>query len=109
VPHDVTLALLPDEDGEKELLHLVIGGSRRGETLYVLADHSQCEHLADMLLVGDRIEPWGLTDYMAALTSLASELDLSLSTCARRFGTATVRPNETGWRYHPALGFAQRR
>ena len=109
VPRDITLALLPDEDGEKPLLHLVMDGDRRGENLYVLVNDSQCEHLAGDLVVGDRIEHWGLTDYMTALTSLASELDLPLSTCARRFGTATVRPSENGWRYHPALGFAERR
>jgi CRISPR-associated endonuclease/helicase Cas3 len=108
VPRDVTLALLPDEDGEKEVLHLVMDGERRGENLYVPEDH-RCLHLADELVIGDRIETWGVTDYMAALTSLAAEVDLLLSTCAQRFGTVTVRPNDNGWRYHPALGFAERR
>jgi len=108
VPRDITLILLPDEDGEQALLHRVMDGDRRGENLYVLTD-LECKHLADELVAGDRIEPWGVTDYMAALTTLASELDLQLPQCARRFGTATVRPSENGWRYHPALGFAQRR
>ncbi|MTW22907.1 hypothetical protein [Allochromatium palmeri] len=108
-PRDITLTLLPDEDDEKALLHQVMDGGRRGENLYIPVDRSQCEHLPDTLVRGDRIEPWGITDYMAALSALASELELSPATCAERFGTATVRPNDNGWRYHPVLGFAQKR
>jgi CRISPR-associated endonuclease/helicase Cas3 len=107
-PRDITLALLPDEDEEKALLHQVMDGDRRGENLYIPVDRSQCEHLPDTLVQGNRIEPWGITDYMAALSALASELDMSLAICAERFGTVTVRPNDNGWRYHPALGFAQK-
>ncbi|NEX23058.1 type I-F CRISPR-associated helicase Cas3 [Thiorhodococcus mannitoliphagus] len=106
---DITLALLPDEDGENALLHQVMEGERRGESLYVEVNRSQCEHLPEAVIQGDRIEPWGVTDYMGALSALASELDLPLSICAERFGTTTVRPNDSGWRYHPALGFARKR
>lgn len=108
-PRDITLVLLPDEDEEKALLHQVMEGQRRGESLYVEVNRSQCEHLPDTLVQGDRIEPWGITDYMAALSALASELDMPLATCAERFGTVTVRPNDNGWRYHPALGFEHKK
>ncbi|WP_338115181.1 type I-F CRISPR-associated helicase Cas3f [Thiocapsa imhoffii] len=108
-PRDITLALLPDEDGENALLHQVMEGDRRGENLYVPVDRSQCEHLPDTVIQGDRIEPWGITDYLAALSALASELDVPLATCAERFGTATVPPNDNGWRYHPVLGLAKKR
>ncbi len=105
-PPDVTLTLLPDEDNENALLHRVMEGDRRGEDLYVEVDRSLCEHLPDTLVQSERIEPWGVTDYMTALPVLAAELDLPLMICAKRFGMVTVRPNENGWRYHPVLGFA---
>ncbi|TCT20158.1 type I-F CRISPR-associated helicase Cas3f [Thiobaca trueperi] len=107
-PRDVTLILLPDEDEENALLHRVVDEKIRLRTLYE-PNEMRCEHLPDTLVQGDRIEPWGITDYMAALSALASELDMPLATCAERFGTVTVRPNDNGWRYHPALGFAQKR
>lgn len=107
-PRDVTLVLLPDEDEENALLHRVVDEKNRRTTLYEL-NEMRCEHLPNTVVEGDRIEPWGVADYMAALSALAAELDLSLTTCAERFGTATVQPNDTGWRYHPALGFALKR
>jgi CRISPR-associated endonuclease/helicase Cas3 len=105
-PRDITLTLLPDESGENALLHQVMEGNRSGEDLYVAVNRSLCEHLSDNLVQGERIEPWGVTDYMTALSVLAAELDLPLMICAKRFGMVTVRPNENGWRYHPVLGFA---
>lgn len=108
-PRDVTLALLPDEDGKQPILHQVMDGPRRGECLYVEVDRSQCVHLTDDVVQGDRIEPWGVTDYMATLSALALELDLTLLDCARRFGTTAVRLDDDGWRYHPSLGFARKR
>ncbi|MBW9247734.1 MAG: type I-F CRISPR-associated helicase Cas3 [Acidithiobacillus ferriphilus] len=108
-PRNVTLALLPDDDGENALLHQVMDGERRGRNLYVEVNQSQCEHLPDEAVQGQCIEPWGVTNYISALNALAVELDLSLPECAQRFGMVTVRPNDNGWRYHPALGFAQSR
>jgi CRISPR-associated endonuclease/helicase Cas3 len=105
-PSDITLTLLPDETGENALLHRVMEGDRRGEDLYVEVNRSLCTHLSVTLVQGERIEPWGVSDYMTALSVLAAELDLPLMTCAKRFGMVTVRPNENGWRYHPVLGFA---
>ena len=107
-PRDVTLTLLPDDDGESALLHQVMEGDRRGQNLYAKID-LMCEHLREEAIQGSGIEPWGVTDYLASLNQLAAELDLSPSECARRFGTVAVRPNDNGWRYHPALGFALRR
>ena len=108
-PRDITLALLPDDDGENALLHQVLEGDRRGQNLYVEVNRSQCEHLADEVVRGPGVEAWGVVDYLAALNELATELDLPPLDCARRFGVVTVRPNDNGWRYHPVLGFAQRR
>jgi CRISPR-associated endonuclease/helicase Cas3 len=75
--------------------------------LYELANR-RCIRLPDEILASDRIQSWGGTDYMATLTDLATALDLSLTRCAERFCVVTVRPNDNGWRYHPALGFAKR-
>ena len=108
VPKDVTLVWLPDEDGEAAVLHRVLDATHGQKTLYERSD-LRCTHLSDTLVQGERIEPWGSADYMTALTELATALDLSLSTCAQRFGTVTVLDNDNGWRYHPVLGFAQRR
>ena len=106
-PYDVTLALLPDDEGEAPVLHQVVDGERKGESVYVPVDRSQCLHLPDSIVEGVRITPWGVTDYMAALADLASALDMPLRRCAERFGTVAVKPNANGWRYHPALGFAK--
>ena len=108
VPRDVTLVLLPDEDGESAVLHRVMDAAPRQKALYELND-MRCTHLPNALTTGERIEAWGVTDYMTALLDLAAELDMASTDCAQRFGTVTVRPNDNGWRYHPALGFAQRR
>ena len=107
-PKDVTLVLLPDEDGETAVLHRVIESSPGKKTLYE-PSNLRCRLLADELVSARQIEPWGVTDYMTALVELAASLDLPIMICAQRFGMVTVRPNDNGWRFHPALGFAQRR
>lgn len=107
VPKDVTLVWLPDEDGEAAVLHRVLDAAYGQKTPYERSD-LRCTQLPDALVQGERIEPWGATDYMTALTELATALDLSLRVCAQRFGTVTVLDNDNGWRYHPALGFAKR-
>jgi len=109
IPRDITLALLPDDDGEQAHLHQVLEGAKRGRNVYAPVDKSQCEHLLEAAVHGDRIAPWGVTDYMSALQELATELDRPLRVCAERFGAATVRPQTNGWRYHPVLGFAKKR
>ena len=52
-----------------------------------------------------RISPWGVNDYMAELDQLATDRDMSIGDCARRYGTLTLRENDNGWRFHPVLGF----
>jgi len=106
-PPDVTLALLPDDDGEDALLHRVMDGPKRGQNLYVGVDLSQHHRLPEEAVHGERIQPWGVTDYMNALTELATALDMPLALCAKCFGTVAVPDNPNGWRYHPALGFAK--
>lgn len=108
---DVVLVLLPDEDGEEARLHRVMEGPRRGQSLYVCVDRSQHHRVSDEAVQGERIQPWGVTDYMSTLSELASELDMPVDQCAKRFGMVAVPGDqqEDGWRYHPVLGFAKRR
>lgn len=105
-PPDVMLVLLPDDDDDVKL-HRVMDGSRRGEQLYVPVERSELHRLTDTAVQGERIQPWGITDFMAALTQLAEALDLPLAVCAKRFGTVSVSNSSEGWRYHPVLGFAK--
>lgn len=108
VPADITLVLLPDDDGEIDELHQVADGIRKGRPLYIKIDLSLRHRIPDSAVAGTRITPWGVTDYMAALSELATALDMPLRRCAERFGTLTIQPNPNGWRYHPALGFSKK-
>lgn len=105
----VELALLPDEDEEDYALHRIDPGKKRGKNLYVAVDDSLNHRIADRLVAGEGIAPWGEADYMTTLTALADSMELSLSNCARRYGTVTLPDNAQGWRFHPALGFARQR
>lgn len=109
VPADETLVLLPDEDGERDILHQLLKGKRRGEFSYVNVEYLR-KSVPDALVQGERIEPWGVSHYLQALTALAEDLEQPLERCARLFGVTSVRPSDTnGWRYHPVLGFALKR
>lgn len=112
---DLELALLPDEDGEQTLLHRVKDRKdwRPGESPYIEVQRSEHAPLDDAQVQGDRMQPWGVTDYLQALQALADELGRPLLETAHRFGTVSVpAPREgapSGWRSHPALGFVIRR
>lgn len=105
----VELALLPDEDEEDYGLHRIDPGKKRWENLYVAVDASLNHRVADHMVAGSGIAPWGEIDYMTALDALAESVELSLSACARRYGTVTLPDSAQGWRFHPVLGFARQR
>lgn len=105
----VDLVLLPTEDGEDYQLTRIDPGKRRYEVVYVAIDKSKNQRIADSELTGQRISPWGATDYLTALDELAQELDMDLEVCAKRFGTVSLPDNDHGWRFHPVLGFAKRK
>lgn len=107
-PFDVDVVLLPDDDGIAAVLHRIVEQGRGQGPLYE-PNAQRCQAVPDAALCSDGILPWGVTDYMTELSSLAEALELPLRVCAKRFGVARVRPNDNGWRYHPALGFAKRR
>ena len=111
---DIELVLLPDEDNDGGFCVMERRDnpqSRRGEELLVSADQ-RVVRIPDTQVQGERISPWAETDYMQALSQLASEMDaMDLKTCAARFGTLTLpvhAPDEARpWRFHPALGFSK--
>ena len=67
------------------------------------------QRIPDDQLKGTRITPWGVTDYMNELATLAGERDMTLEACAERFGTVPLPESPQGWRFHPALGFTRSR
>ena len=107
----VDLELRPnDEEDDYELVLLMDKpNSRRGEKLGIKVEASQNHRISDEDVQGRGISAWGQTDYWVALTELATELDMPLANCARRFGTVTLPENANGWRFHPSLGFTKAR
>ena len=105
----VDVALLPNEDGEDYALYRVAPGEDRYRNLYKMIEDSLNQRIPDEEVAGMRIAPWGVTDYMEALTTLAEERDVTLEACAERYGTVTLPESQQGWRFHPALGFTKGR
>ncbi|MDC8773554.1 type I-F CRISPR-associated helicase Cas3f [Roseateles albus] len=110
-PDEISLVLLPDEGGEHAVLHRVLENTngRRGEKLYVAVELSEHRAMADGSVQGERMQAWGVTDYMRELSELAEAMGLPMRWCAERFGQVSVRENDEGWQSHAALGFAKRR
>lgn len=104
----IELCLLPDDETETYLLNYV-AEQKRGPSLYVEIDRSRHEPVPLEGLKGPRIQSWGAVDYMEELNVLATELNLPLDVCAKRFGTVTLPEHDRGWRFHAALGFAKRK
>ena len=105
----VDVILLPNEDDEDYALFRVAPGQDRYRKLYVKIEDSMNCRIDDGQLTGTRITPWGVTDYMTELVTLAEERDMTLEICAERYGTVTLPDNQQGWRFHPALGFTRNR
>ena len=103
----VDLCLRLNGEGDDYELVQLMKPDKWGETKFAVVDKSRNHRLVDEDVRGERISVWGQTDYMEALQTLASDMDLSLADCARRFGTVTLPENDNGWRFHPALGFAK--
>ena len=96
-----------DSDDDYEMV-LLMQPLRRHAPPDVLVIESEKNHrIPDEDVHGSGIAPWGVTDYMQALTQLSAEMDLTLLDCARRYGTVTLPANRDGWRFHPTLGFAK--
>ena len=103
----IELVLLPNEDEDDYVLHRIEPTMPRRQSLYIPIENSMLCRIPDAALSGPGIQPWGETDYLRALTTLAESRDEPLDRCAKRYGTVTVPASEHGWRFHPALGFGE--
>lgn len=87
----------------------VPGTTPGGHPRTTATDNAHLEHrIPDERVQGPGIAPWGQTDYMSALHTLAASMKISIENCAYRFGGVTLRYDKKsggGWRFHPALGF----
>lgn len=97
--------LLPDEDNEGKLNFY-----RREESS---DDPTPCEYLRDCLgelELADRCHWWGASDDWSLLEKYAEDEGLELKNCALRYMTLELptHSKESGWCYHPALGFSMR-
>lgn len=110
VVKEVELVLLPDQEGEQAILHRLMDQrvGRRLVRRYIEVEHSEHTALSDNLVQGERIQLWGVTDYMKELHDLAESLEMPLRLCAERFGSISVYESENGWKSHAALGFVGR-
>ncbi|MDC8784383.1 type I-F CRISPR-associated helicase Cas3f [Roseateles koreensis] len=105
------LVFLPDEDGERLVLHKVLENrqGRQSDKLFVEVERGEHTALPGTAVQGSGIQPWGVVDAMAELTQLAADLDIDLRNCAKRFAILSAPESSAGWQSHPALGFAKRR
>lgn len=108
---DVDLVLLPDEEGETAELHWVMQSKqgRRQVLNHLRVEAELHSPVADALVHGPGIAPWGVCDYMQELRNLAESLDMPLRRCAEKFGTVSVPAHDAGWQSHSVLGFSKRR
>lgn len=106
---DVDLLLLPNEDEDDFALIKLVDGERRFQKKELVIDGSLHHRIADRDLQSQGITAWAETDYLTALQTLASEMDMPLAQCARRFGTVTLPASVQGWWFHPALGFNKKK
>ena len=104
---EVDLVLQANEDGDDfELVMLIEPKKRqRGARAVEVPVNLLCHRVPAAKVHGERIAPWGVTDYLAELEKLATELDIDLAECAQRYGTLTLPDSVNGWRFHPVLGF----
>ena len=109
---EIELCLRPDDEAERGYALFLVAdadGGRRASKLYTPVDRAKHIPIDDALVRGDRMQPWGPSDYLSALNGLAEAMDMAPDDCARRYGVMHLgrRGSDSGWkvRFHPALGF----
>jgi CRISPR-associated endonuclease/helicase Cas3 len=103
---EVDLVLLPNDDEDDYVLARVADEPGQRDKLFI-ADDEKNHRIPDDAVRGEHIAPWGATDYMTELTRLADSMEISLETCAKKYGSVSLPNNDQGWRFHPALGFTK--
>lgn len=102
---EVDIWLKPNDDDENYTLQWVFSQGRKSSL--DVPDEIRNRRVPDKACSGERITPWGETDYMQALRKLADELNMDMEVCARRFGLVTLPESVNGWWFHPLLGFSK--
>lgn len=103
----VDLLLRPEQDSRDKCELVQMLKPPRQAMQFIVIEQSRNRLVPESEVRGPGIAPWGTTDYMQSLVELSSEMGLSISECAHRFGTVTLPTNADGWRFHPSLGFAK--
>lgn len=106
-PHkEAELVLLPNEEDDDYVLNRINRDGREIEYA-ALRDGVDLHRIADAQVRGERIAPWGASDYLEILDSYATSMESSMDACAKRYGVASIPESTYGWRFHPALGFVE--
>lgn len=105
---DVDVVLLPDDDGEDYALCRVAEGERKWQELYVRVEGSLNHRVADEWVRGEGMTPWGSMDLMPMMIAQAESMELPLDVFAKKYARASLPQNNSGWRWHPLLGFSKK-
>ncbi len=111
---DVDLVFLPDDhEPERLVLHRIHQEAKRGQAAIYVREESEggggrIEHIDLNANLRPGIAPWGQNDLVALLQELAEARSQPMQRCAERFTPVSVPKSDHGWRYHPALGFAEK-
>lgn len=103
---EAELVLLPNEECDDYVLNRV---NRQGRDVEyaALRDGVDLHRVNDSQVRGERIAPWGVSDYLELLEGYATSMALSMSACAKRYGVASIPECTYGWRFHPTLGYVE--
>lgn len=101
------LVLLVNEDEDDYALHEIVDEKHQRFKTYVEIDQAKLYRLSDSTVQGERIGVWIQEDYLTQVIKQAEAQEISISNCAKRYGTFSLPDSVNGWRYHPALGFSK--
>jgi CRISPR-associated endonuclease/helicase Cas3 len=95
--------LLPSEDEDELLLHLVV--EQRGEKKTLYADvQDLLKRVPDSELSGPGIGPWCEVDLLEEVRKYADSKQLSLYDSARKVAVVSLPESKQGWWFHSLLG-----
>lgn len=100
---ETDVVLLPDDEEENLDLYQV-ASQGKVQKLYA-KNNGKLDKVPDKAVSGKGIVPWGGEDALDMLKELAAEMDIRLDECAKKYATASLPESNTGWRFHPVLGF----
>jgi CRISPR-associated endonuclease/helicase Cas3 len=101
---EAEVVLLPNEDGDDYVLTRINRDGRKVDYA-TLRDAVDLHRIDDKQVHGERIAPWGISDYLELLEDYATSMALPMSDCAKRYGVVSIPECTYGWRFHPTLGF----